>query len=77
MQIKLKAFERVKDGKMNLDLPAGWKAEPKDVLFHNKNKGDEWTENFMVTPINNQTQNGILGAGIAVAHSIKRYIITG
>ncbi len=66
VQIKFKAFEKVKDGGMNLDLPAGWKAEPKGVVFHNKNKGQEWTENFMVTPIDNQTQNGVLGAGITV-----------
>ncbi len=66
IQIKLKAFEKVKEGKMNLDLPAGWKAEPKGVLFHNKNKGDEWTENFMVTPADNQTKDGVLEAGISV-----------
>ncbi len=66
IRIKLKAFETVKDGGMNLDLPKGWKAEPKGILFHNKNKGDEWTESFMVAPTDNQTQNGVLGAGIFV-----------
>jgi LmbE family N-acetylglucosaminyl deacetylase len=64
VQVKLKAFKKITDGGVKIDLPTGWKAQSQSIAFHNKAKGDEWTETFMVSPGDNQTQNGVLSIGM-------------
>jgi LmbE family N-acetylglucosaminyl deacetylase len=66
LQIKLKSFKKVSTGSIKLNLPQGWKSNPEKILLTNKNKGDEWTEKFIVTPAGDQTQNGAAETQIAV-----------
>jgi len=64
VQVKLEAFEKIGSGTVSLDAPPGWKISPERVQFTNKNKGDEWEQDFTITPSGNKTQTGILEATI-------------
>jgi LmbE family N-acetylglucosaminyl deacetylase len=64
VQVKLKAFKKITDGTINVVLPDGWKSDPANISFHNKEKSDEWTETFMVSPSGKKTQNAVLGVNI-------------
>jgi hypothetical protein len=65
LQVNLKSFTKVSTGEIRLKLPAGWKATPEAVQITNKNKGDEWTERFTITPSAN-AQNGIAETAVTV-----------
>jgi len=62
VQIKLKAFKKIGTGNIVLDAPPGWKISPERAEFKNKNKGDEWEQDFMVTPASFKSQTGALNA---------------
>jgi len=64
VQVKLEAFEKIGSGTVSLDAPPGWKISPERVQFTNKNKGDEWEQDFTITPSGNKSQTGILEATI-------------
>jgi len=64
VQVKLEAFEKIGSGTVSLDAPPGWKTSPERVQFTNKNKGDEWEQDFTITPSGNKSQTGILEATI-------------
>lgn len=64
VQVKLKAFEKVVIGSITLDAPPGWKISPERAEFKNKNKGDEWEQDFTVTPASSKSQTGTLDAVI-------------
>jgi LmbE family N-acetylglucosaminyl deacetylase len=62
VQIKLEAFEKIGSGSISLDAPPGWKISPERAQFTNKNKGDEWEQDFTITPSGNKSQTGVLEA---------------
>ena len=62
VQVKLKSFETIHAGNIRLNAPVGWKVTPEVASFTNKNKGDEWEQDFAVTPAGNQSQTGTLEA---------------
>ncbi len=72
VQVNLKSFKKVSTGSISLKLPAGWKSTPEKINFTNKNKGDEWTERFTVTPSAN-AQNGVAEAGVTVDMDSQMY----
>jgi LmbE family N-acetylglucosaminyl deacetylase len=62
VQVKLKAFKKIGTGNIALDAPPGWKISPERAAFKNKNKGDEWEQDFTVTPASSKSQTGALDA---------------
>ncbi|MFD1256815.1 PIG-L family deacetylase [Mucilaginibacter terrae] len=50
LQVKLKSFING-SGKVSLKPVAGWQISPAGIDFSNKRKGDEWTADFIVTPL--------------------------
>ncbi len=64
VQVKLEAFEKIGSGTISLDAPPGWKISPERVQFTNKNKGDEWEQDFTITPSGSKSQTGVLEAAI-------------
>jgi len=73
LQVKLKSFKKVASGVIRLDLPKGWSSQPEHVEFHNKNKGDEWSENFIIKPSGNDTPDGIAQVTIAAGQDQTLY----
>jgi LmbE family N-acetylglucosaminyl deacetylase len=53
VQVKLKSFTNA-SGSISIKPVAGWKINPEKIDFTGKNKGDEWTVAFNVTPTNNK-----------------------
>ncbi|MFA6083332.1 PIG-L family deacetylase [Mucilaginibacter sp.] len=49
VQVKLKSFTSA-SGNISIKPIAGWKISPEKIDFTGKNKGDEWTVAFSVTP---------------------------
>ena len=66
MQVKLKAFKNSVSGSISLNVAAGWKVSPENAAFTNKNKNDEWEQDFTLTPTGNKSLTGILEAQISV-----------
>jgi LmbE family N-acetylglucosaminyl deacetylase len=62
VQVKLKAFKNINEGSLVLQTPVGWKVSPEITRFTKKSKGDEWEQDFSVTPSGNQSQTGTLEA---------------
>ena len=61
VQVKLKSFTK-STGSISLQPVSGWKISPDKMGFAGKNKGDEWTVNFMVTPADSQQRRSVLKA---------------
>ncbi|WP_295716444.1 PIG-L family deacetylase [Mucilaginibacter sp.] len=72
LQVKLKSFKNVHTGSIQLKLPKGWKANPAIINFKDKNKGEEWTEQFTITPTR-EAQNGLAVTGVAVDVDSRLY----
>jgi LmbE family N-acetylglucosaminyl deacetylase len=72
LQVKLKSFKNVHTGSIQLKLPKGWKADPAIINFKDKNKGEEWTERFTITPTR-EAQNGLAVTGVAVDVDSRLY----
>ncbi|MBD1385545.1 PIG-L family deacetylase [Mucilaginibacter rigui] len=53
VQVKLKSFTNA-SGSISIKPVAGWKISPEKIDFTGKNKGDEWTVAFNVTPTSNK-----------------------
>lgn len=53
VQVKLKSFTNA-SGSISIKPVAGWKISPEKIDFAGKNKGEEWTVVFNVTPTNNK-----------------------
>ncbi len=68
--IRLRSFSK-SNGTISLKAPAGWNITPRQVIFANKNKGEEWDETFMVTPQTNQPSNDM--AQVVVTANGKTY----
>lgn len=64
VQVKLQAYEKIGSGSISLDVPPGWKISPERVEFTNKNKGDEWEQDFTIAPSGNKSQTGVLEATV-------------
>ena len=64
VQVNLEAFEKIRSGSISLDAPPGWKISPERAGFTNKNKGDEWEQDFTITPGGNKSQTGTLEATV-------------
>lgn len=60
LQVKLKSFTNG-EGTVSIKPVAGWQITPATISFRNKHKGDEWTENFTITPTIS-AKNGIAQA---------------
>ncbi|HVW94443.1 MAG TPA: PIG-L family deacetylase [Mucilaginibacter sp.] len=73
VQVKLRSFKAVKTGRVTLKLPEGWKAAPETIAFKDKDKGDEWTESFVVSPDGGHAQNGALTAVTSVDEDPQQY----
>ena len=55
VQVTLNSFTK-STGSIRIKPIAGWKVEPDKIEFDGKNKGDEWTAAFTVSPVSNQPQ---------------------
>ncbi len=73
VQVKLKSFKNAATGNIRLNLPEGWKSSPESAAFNNKAKGDEWEQDFTVTPSGNQSQTGVLEAQVTLGMDPKVY----
>jgi len=67
IQVKLKAFKNGASGRLGLTAPPGWKISPESVAFTGKAKGDEWEQDFTVTPASTQAQTGALEAQVTMS----------
>jgi len=73
IQVKLKSFKNAATGNIRLNAPAGWKISPESVAFTNKSKGDEWEQDFTVTPASSQSQTGTLEAQVTLGLNSEVY----
>ncbi|MDB5023135.1 MAG: family deacetylase [Mucilaginibacter sp.] len=73
VQVKLKAFKNINACSVHLNAPVGWKVNPETVSFQNKARGDEWEQDFTLTPANAKSQTGILEAQITLGMSPAVY----
>ncbi|MGZ3820612.1 MAG: PIG-L family deacetylase, partial [Mucilaginibacter sp.] len=73
VQVKLKSFKNSASGNIRLNVPAGWKVSPENATFTNKSKGDEWEQDFTVTPASGKSQTGVLEAQITLGMDPKTY----
>jgi LmbE family N-acetylglucosaminyl deacetylase len=71
--VKLKSFKNGTSGTVRLKAPMGWKIAPESVAFTNKNKNDEWEQDFTLTPATNQSQIGVLEADVTVGNDPTIY----
>jgi LmbE family N-acetylglucosaminyl deacetylase len=65
VEIKLKSFTKASGG-ISIKPIAGWSIAPEKFDFTNKNKGDEWTVTFSVSPNNDQPKTAVLEAVVDV-----------
>ncbi|MEB0264070.1 MULTISPECIES: PIG-L family deacetylase [unclassified Mucilaginibacter] len=63
VQIKLKSFTNAA-GSISLKPLAGWKISPAKIDYTGKNKGDEWTVAFTVSPTDSKTNTAVLQADV-------------
>lgn len=63
VQVKLKSFTRA-SGSISLKPLKGWKISPEKISFENKNKGDEWTAQFTVSPTNSHQEVSVAEAEV-------------
>jgi hypothetical protein len=73
VQVKLKSFKNGATGNIRLNAPAGFKISPESIPFNNKAKGDEWEQDFTLTPSGNQSQTGVLEAQVTLGLGPKVY----
>lgn len=73
VKLKLKSYEKVASGNVQLKVPAGWKVSPLSIPFSNKKKGDEWMEEFSVSPSGANPVNGYAQTEITVDHDQTIY----
>jgi hypothetical protein len=73
VQVKLKSFKNAATGNIRLNVPEGWKVSPENATFNSKAKGDEWEQDFTVTPSGNQSQTGVLEAQVTLGMDPKVY----
>lgn len=65
VRVKLRAFSN-KAGSISIKPVAGWKVSPEKIDFSGKNKGDEWTVAFTITPANSNPTVATLEAQVDV-----------
>ncbi len=65
VQIKLKSFTK-SNGSISIKPIDGWKIEPDKIDFTGKNKGDEWSVNFSISPTDAQSKTTVLEAAVDV-----------
>ncbi len=73
VQVKLKSFKNGASGNIHLNVPASFKISPESAAFTNKSKGDEWEQDFTLTPAGNQSQTGVLEAQVTLGMNAKVY----
>jgi LmbE family N-acetylglucosaminyl deacetylase len=73
VQIKLQSFKNGATGNIRLNVPESWKVSPENATFTNKAKGDEWEQDFTVTPSGNKSQTGVLEAQVTLGMDPKVY----
>jgi LmbE family N-acetylglucosaminyl deacetylase len=73
IQVKLKSFKNGATGNIRLNAPAGWKVSPETVAFTNKSKGDEWEQDFTLSPAGTRSQTGKLEAQVTFGMNPKVY----
>jgi LmbE family N-acetylglucosaminyl deacetylase len=65
VQLKLQSFTK-SSGTISIKPIAGWKISPEKISFTDKNKNEEWTETFTVTPTDNKPKITTLQAVVNV-----------
>ncbi len=73
VQVKLQSFKNGASGNIRLNVPESWKVSPENATFTNKSKGDEWEQDFTVTPSGNHSQTGVLEAQVTLGMDPKVY----
>jgi LmbE family N-acetylglucosaminyl deacetylase len=63
VQIKLRSFTNAA-GSISIKPVLGWKITPNKIDFSGKNKGDEWTVTFNVSPTDAKTNTALLEAEV-------------
>jgi LmbE family N-acetylglucosaminyl deacetylase len=59
--VKLKSFTKT-TGNIHIKPITGWKISPDEIPFTDKNKGNEWTVSFTLTPVDNKPETTVLEA---------------
>jgi len=65
IEIKLQSFTKA-SGSISIKPMAGWKVSPDKISFSGKNKGDEWSVSFRVSPADDQPKTTKLEAVVDV-----------
>ena len=73
VQVKLKSLKSGATGDIHLNVPAGWKVSPENASFKNKSKGDEWEQDFTITPTSDKSQTGTIEAQVTLGNTAKIY----
>ncbi|MDB5143721.1 MAG: family deacetylase, partial [Mucilaginibacter sp.] len=73
VQVTLQSFKNGATGNIRLNVPESWKVSPENAAFTNKAKGDEWEQDFTVTPSGNKSQTGVLEAQVTLGMDPKVY----
>ena len=73
VKLTLKSFKNVAAGNVRLNAPVGWKVNPETATFTKKTKGDEWEQDFMLTPAGTQSQTATLEAQVTVDNDQTAY----
>jgi LmbE family N-acetylglucosaminyl deacetylase len=63
VQLKLKSYTDA-SGDISIKPITGWKISPEKINYTGKQKGDEWTVNFSVSPSNNTSGTNVLQAEV-------------
>jgi len=61
VEVKLKSFTTA-NGSISIKPINGWKISPDKIDFADKKKGDEWTVNFVVEPIDDKPKTSVFEA---------------
>jgi LmbE family N-acetylglucosaminyl deacetylase len=72
VQLKLKSYTNA-SGSVSLKPVNGWKISPEKIDFMGKQKGDEWTVSFMVSPANNTSGTNVLEAVVTTNNQTSSF----
>jgi LmbE family N-acetylglucosaminyl deacetylase len=65
VQLKLQSFTK-SSGTISIKPISGWKINPEKITFTDKNKNEEWTETFTITPTDSKPKKTTLQAIVSV-----------
>lgn len=76
IDVNLKSNRKDADGKLSLEIPDGWKVEPKEFSYSFRHKGDEGNFTFNVVPPAAPTETTLKAVAFEEGREISRGSIT-